>query len=68
MKIGDKVVVVDAKGLGKYDFRKGDICTVNSVAVIKGELFAMVMPEDNFKFFWVDASRLEVVEDDVAFD
>lgn len=64
MKIGDKARLINAKGLGVHGFRKGDMCSVNSVANIEGKDFAMIMPDDSFKFFWIEASRLEVVEDD----
>ena len=41
MKIGDKVKLINAKGLGKYGFRKGDVGAVNSVANIEGKDMAM---------------------------
>jgi len=64
MKIGDKVKLINAKGLGKYGFRKGDVGAVNSMANIEGKDMAMYMPDGEMKFYWIEASRLEVVEEE----
>ena len=64
MKIGDKVKLINANGLGKYGFRKGDVGAVNSVANIEGKDMAMYMPDGEMKFYWIEASRLEVVEEE----
>ena len=66
MKIGDKVKLINAKGLGKYGFRKGDIGAVNSMANIEGKDMAMYMPDGEMKFYWVAAERFEVLEEDDA--
>lgn len=66
MKIGDKVKLIDAKGLGMYGFRKGDVGAINSVANIEGKDMAMYMPDGEMKFYWVAAERFEVLEVDDA--
>lgn len=66
VKIGDKVKLIDAKGLGKYGFRKGDVGAINSVANIEGKDMAMYMPDGEMKFYWVAAERFEVLEEDDA--
>lgn len=66
VRIGDKVKLVDAKGLGKYGFRKGDVGAINSVANIEGKDMAMYMPDGEMKFYWLAAERFEVLEDDYA--
>lgn len=64
MKIGDKARLINAKDLGKHGFRKGDLCSINSMASVEGKDYAMVMPDSDFKFYWIEASRLEVVEEE----
>lgn len=64
MKIGDKAKLINAKDLGKHGFRKGDLCSINSMASVDGKDLAMIMPDGSFKFYWVQADRLEVVEEE----
>ena len=54
---GDPVILEDAKGLGKYGFRKGIKGTVNRIENIKGERYALFMPSYTREMYWIEAAR-----------
>ena len=59
---GDPVTLINAKGLGKYGFRKGRKGSANAIQNINGERYVLFMPNNTREMFWIEASRVELDE------
>ena len=60
---GDPVTLTNAKGLGKYGFRKGRKGSANAIQNINGERYVLFMPNDTREMYWIEASRVELDEE-----
>ena len=64
IKMGDPVILEDAKGLQKYGLFKGCKGTANSLQVVVGDGdYLLFMPKGNFKMYWIQASRFVLDEE-----
>ena len=60
---GDPVTLINAKGLGKYGFRKGRKGSANAIQNINGERYVLFMPNETREMYWIEASRVELDEE-----
>lgn len=63
IQLGDPVILTDAKGFGKYGFRKGIKGTANSLTNVEGKDLIMFMPTFELKTYWMALDRFELDEE-----
>lgn len=63
IKIGDPIILDDAKGLGKYGLRRGMKGSANTLVNVDGQDLVAFMSVNDMKIFYIDRSRVVLDEE-----
>ena len=66
IKIGDPIILDDAKGLGKYGLRRGMKGSANTLVNVDGQDLVAFMSVNDMKIFYIDRSRVVLDEEAAA--